>query len=164
MDKLSAKFSKIYDRYIDKIYRFIYFKVGSEEICQDLTSETFLRAWEVFKKEKIDNMPAFLYKTARNLVVDYYRQKEKLQNSPLSFLSGSTENLEEKAILNSDLEKMREALLTLKEDDQNLLIWYYLEGIPVKEIAKMLEKTENNVRVSIHRALKALKEKINQSL
>jgi RNA polymerase sigma-70 factor (ECF subfamily) len=163
MDKISAKFSKIYDKYIDKIYRFIYFKVDSEEISQDLTSETFLRAFEAFKTEKINNISAFLYKTAKNLIVDYYRQKKK-QEAFVDFLRDPSENLEEKAILNSDLEKMKKTLLTLDEEDQNLLIWYYIEGISVKEIAKMLNKSENNVRVCIHRALKTLRDKINQTL
>ena len=49
MKNLRKIFSKIYDRYIDKIYRFIFFKVNSQEIAQDLTSETFLKTWESFK-------------------------------------------------------------------------------------------------------------------
>jgi len=60
MDKASRQFSKIYDKYIEKIYRFIYFKVNSVEISQDLTSETFLKAWQAFQREKINNIPAFL--------------------------------------------------------------------------------------------------------
>ncbi|PIU15604.1 RNA polymerase subunit sigma-70, partial [bacterium (Candidatus Gribaldobacteria) CG08_land_8_20_14_0_20_39_15] len=73
MANLRKKFSKIYDQYINKIYRFIFLKVNSQEIAQDLTSETFLRGWESFKEknEEIENIQAFLYRIARNLVTDH---------------------------------------------------------------------------------------------
>src|SRR3989344_1984385 len=79
------EFSKIFDSCINKIYRFVFVKVSSEEIAQDLTSETFLKGWEAFQAsygqdgQKIENPQAFLYKIARNLVVDYYRQKGRTQ-------------------------------------------------------------------------------------
>jgi RNA polymerase sigma factor, sigma-70 family len=164
MDKASRQFSKIYDKYIEKIYRFIYFKVNSVEISQDLTSETFLKAWQAFQREKINNIPAFLYRTARNLITDYYREKAKFQT--VSFQNPSfvdpNQSPQEKAIINSELERVKKALATLEEDQQNALILYYLEGIPVREIAQILEKSENNVRVLIHRALKNLREKLTQ--
>ncbi len=85
MDKLKKTFSAIYDKYINKIYRFVFIKVNSQEIAEDLTSETFLRGWEAYKKasnphrQKIDNPSAFLYQIARNLVIDQYREKGRFQ-------------------------------------------------------------------------------------
>jgi RNA polymerase sigma-70 factor (ECF subfamily) len=162
-------FSKIYDKYIEKIYRFIFLKVNSKEIAEDLTSETFLKAWESFKEkteknEKIENISAFLYQIAKNLVFDYYRQKEKFQTLPLdSFqLADSKTNLQEKEILNSDFEIVKKALFQLNEDYQNVLIWYYLDGISIREIAKMLDKSESATRVLIHRALSALRENFDK--
>jgi RNA polymerase sigma-70 factor (ECF subfamily) len=173
MANLRKIFSKIYDRYIDKIYRFIFLKVNSQEIAQDLTSETFLRGWEAFKNQKskiknqkpIENPQAFLYQIARNLVIDYYREKGRAQVVSAEFapIIDPNQNLEEKALLRSDINTVRLALADLKEDYQNVIIWHYLDDLPIPEIAVMLERTEEATRVLLSRALKTLREKIENS-
>ncbi len=157
-------FSKIYDQYINKIYRFIFLKVNSQEVAQDLTSETFLRGWESFKEKnaEIENPQAFLYRIARNLVIDYYRERGKTEvvSAELNPLIDSRQNLEEKSLLNSDLEIVRFHLTKLKEEYQNVIIWHYLDDLSISEIAKMLDKSEEATRVMLHRGLKALKNEI----
>jgi len=164
MANLKKIFSKIYDQYIDKIYRFVFFKVNSKDIAEDLTSEIFLRVWKRFKnqEQKIENIQAFLYKTARNLITDYYREKGKVRivSAENPGITDPRENLEEKAILASDIEKVREALSTLKDDYQNVIIWYYLDDLSISEISDLLGRTETATRVLIHRALKSLKNKL----
>ena len=164
MANLRKIFSKIYDQYIDKIYRFIFLKVNSQEIAQDLTSETFLRGWESFKNgNKIENPQAFLYKIARNLVTDHYREKGKVKIVSAEYvkITDPRTNLEEKALSESDLDNIRVALVDLRENYQNVIIWHYLDDLPIPEIAKMLDKSENTTRVLLHRALKALKNSID---
>ena len=79
-------FSKIYDKYVERIYRFVFLKVSSREVAEDLTAETFLKAWEVYRKpqfsnpaSQIENPQAFLYKIAKNLIIDHYRQKSRFK-------------------------------------------------------------------------------------
>jgi RNA polymerase sigma-70 factor (ECF subfamily) len=173
MANLRKKFSKIYDQYIDKIYRFIFLKVNSQEIAQDLTSETFLRGWEAFKSQKsnlknqkeIENIQAFLYKIARNLVIDYYREKGRVQvvSAEYTPIADPRQDLEEKTILASDLNAIKLALTKLPEDYQNAIIWRYLDDLPISEIAVMLDRTEEATRVLLSRALKALKNKLSQT-
>ena len=166
MADVRKTFGQIYDRYIEKIYRFIFFKVNSQEIAEDLASETFLKTWEVFKNGKeIENMQAFLYKTARNLVIDYYREKGKVQivsaDNPL--ITDPSQNLEEKEMLRSDINAVKGALTNLKEDYQNVIIWHYLDDLPIQEISYMLGRTEEATRVLLHRALEALKNEIKEA-
>jgi len=161
-------FSKIYDQYVDKIYRFIFLKVNSQEVAQDLTSETFLRTWEKFSQEKgnpIENPQAFLYRTARNLVIDHYREKGKAQvvSAELTPIIDPREDLEAEALRSSDLRTIRVALAELKEDYQNVIIWYYLDDLPISEVAELLDRSEEATRVLLHRALKALKNELKQS-
>lgn len=166
MANLKKIFSKIYDKYIDKIYRFIFLKVSSEEVAQDLTSETFLRGWESFKNgNKIENPQAFLYQIARNLVTDHYREKARAQfisvdNSPII---DPNPGVEERAILSSDIETIRRSLANLKEDYQNVIIWHYLDDLSIQEVAKMLDRTDEATRVLLHRAIKSLKDKMNKT-
>ena len=160
-------FSKIYDQYIEKIYRFIFLKVNSQEIAQDLCSETFLRGWQTFKEknEEIENIQAFLYQIARNLVTDHYREKGKAKVVSAEFapIIDPRQNLEEKAMLTSDVNIIRLALVSLKEEYQNVIIWHYLDDLPIQEVAKMMDKTEEATRVLLHRALKALKNELHNS-
>jgi len=172
MANLSKIFGRLYDQYIDKIYRFIFLKVNSQEVAEDLTSETFLRGWEVFKEQsrenskneiKIENPPAFLYQIARNLVTDFYREKGKARivSTENIRIIDPRINLEEKAKFHSDLEEVKNALTNLKENYQEVIIWRYLDDLSVPEIAKILDKSEEAIRVTLHRALKALKNELN---
>jgi len=166
MADLRKTFSKIYDRYIDKIYRFIFLKVSSQEIAQDLTSETFLRGWESFKNgNKIENPQAFLYRIARNLVTDHYREKGRAQIVSAEYVSiiDPREDVEEAAVLKSDLNTIRLALVSLKEDYQDVITWHYLEDLSIPEVAKMLDRSEDATRVLLSRALQALRNEINQT-
>ena len=159
------EFSKIYDRCINKIYRFIFLKVNSQEIAQDLCSETFLRGWESYKNHSdIENPSAFLYRIARNLTTDYYREKGRTNfvSPEIVPIVDPTPGIEEKVVFNSDLDQVKLVLADLKEDYQNVIIWHYLDDLPIPKVAKMLDKSEETTRVTLHRALKALKDKINK--
>jgi len=160
-------FSQIYDQNIDKIYRFIFLKVNSQEIAQDLCSETFLRTWEKFKQGKenpIQNPRAFLYQTARNLVIDHYREKGRTQvvSAELTPIVDPREDLEEEAILRSDLLTIKIALAKLKDDYQDVIIWHYLDDLPIPNVSELLDRSEETTRVLLHRALKALKAEVNK--
>ncbi len=168
MANLHKVFSKIYDQYIDKIYRFIFLKVNSQEIAQDLCSETFLRGWEAFRKSnpKIENPSAFLYQIARNLVTDYYREKGRAQvvSAEFGLIIDPRQNLEEKSLVESDIDRIRMNLANIREDYQNVIIWHYLDDLPIPEVAKLLGKTEGATRVLLSRALKVLKNELNQTV
>ena len=164
MKHLQKVFGDIYDRYVEKIYRFVYIKVNSSEIAEDLTSETFLRCWQKFKKEsdKIENIQAFLYQIARNLVVDYYRQKGRMQFVPAEKIAAVDPHptIEEKAFIDSDLEEVKTAVRRLKNEYQEIVIWHYIDDLSVPEIAGITNKSEGAIRVMLHRALKALKDEV----
>jgi RNA polymerase sigma-70 factor (ECF subfamily) len=164
MADLKETFSQIYDQWIGKIYRFVFLKVNSEEVAQDLTSETFTRCWGCFKNgDTIDNPSAFLYQIARNLVTDYYRQKGKTQIVSVenTAIADPNSDFAKKAILASDIKNIKGVLAGLKEDYQNVIIWHYLDDLPIQEVAKMMDRTEDNTRVLLHRALESLRKKVN---
>jgi RNA polymerase sigma-70 factor (ECF subfamily) len=158
MDK-KHDFSKIYDEHIAKIYRFVYLKVGTQEIAEDLSSEVFTRAWASYGK--IRNPSAYLYQIARNVVADYYRKKGRTQVVSIEeVVIASSESLEEQASVKLDIENVKKALGKLSDDHQDLIIWRYIDELSISEIAQITGKTEDNVRVGIHRALQALKARL----
>lgn len=169
MENVSEQFSAIYDQYIEKIYRFIYLKVSSQEIAEDIASKVFLSAWKSYSNpdKQIDNMGAFLYKAAGNAVIDHYRQKGRAKTiSPeaLPEAADQDKSLQDKAILSADIENIKIAIQKLKKEHQDVIIWHYLEDMPITEIAQLTGRPEGTIRVMIHRGLKELKDiVINQS-
>jgi RNA polymerase sigma factor (sigma-70 family) len=164
MSRIRRDFNKIYDNYIDKIYRFVYVKVSSTDIAEDLTSETFLRFWEKSKdnSKKIDNPQAFLYQVARNLVIDHYREKGRTQIVSADNLSitDPQDGPREKSFINSELQEVENAMSGLKDEYKEVLIWYYLDEMSAPEISEITNKSEGAVRVQVHRALNALRKEI----
>ena len=162
MSQLQRKFEEIYDKYVEKIYRFVYLKVNSQEIAEDLCSEIFTRGWESFKQNKCDikNIQAFLYQIARNLIVDHYREKAKVRLVSVEMAPVIADNgigLEEQTMLKSDFSMVQSALAGLKDEYREAITLYYLNELSVPEMAKILGKSEEAVRVQIHRALEALR-------
>ena len=163
MSNLRKTYSEAYDKYVKKIYRFVLLKVNSAEIAEDLTSEVFMRGWQSFKgqgRDKIENIQAFLYQIARNLLADHYRQEARVQLVSVEYappLPDQKQDLEEMSFIQSDLERVKAALVNINNDYREVIVWYYLDELKVPEIAKILNKSEPTVRVLIHRALHALK-------
>lgn len=127
-----------------------------------------MRVWQAFqspdKKDVIKNHKAFLYATARNLVIDFYRTREttrtlSIEDNPI--IEDSAQALEEKAKIDSDFELVRRSLTGLKQDYQNVIIWHHIDGLSIGEIAKVLDKSPGAVRVLLHRAMEQLKEEVN---
>ena len=162
MDK--KEFSEFYNKNIDKVFRFIYLRVDTTETAQDLTSLAFLKLWKRQDSE-ISNSTAFLYRIARNQIIDFYRAKSK---KPLSLdkvgeiadFQVAQPTFSEKIELTLEMERIKKVLHNIKPVYADVIIWHYVDDLSSKEIAQILKKREGNVRVIIHRALQALKEQL----
>jgi RNA polymerase sigma-70 factor (ECF subfamily) len=158
------KFGKIYDEYIEKLYRFVFLKTNSAEIAEDIVSETFLRGWKAFSNQanngkEIKQISSFLYRIAKNLIIDHYRQKAKVQIisfESVTKIANDDKNFE-KVNRDTEIASIKKVLQKLPDDYQDIIIWHYLEDLSVPEIAQIMEKSEEAVRVQLSRALKALK-------
>jgi len=157
----NKKFAKIYDKYIEKIYRFVFLKTGSKELAEDLTSQVFTKGWKKFKLQgaEIKNVSAYLFQIARTEIANYYRQTSKFQVVLTEALEVADEkgDLEASHISGLMGQEVQKALGGLEEELQNVLIWHYVEGISFKEIGGFLNRPEGTVRVMAHRALKDLR-------
>ncbi len=142
-------FAKLYDAYIERVSRYIYFRVSEDGDMEDLVSQVFLKAWENLDRYKTSSSPfiAWLYTIARNLVIDHYRMKKKtLPLEEMISLPSDMERPDEQAQIRFDLEEMHEALQFLTADQQQALILKYIAGLPNEDIAKVMKKQEGTVR------------------
>lgn len=154
-------FSQIYDDYVDRVYRFVYFKVGTDDIAKDITSEIFTKLWkQIYLDNEIKNPSGFLFKTARNMLVDHYRSKDK---SPTNLdnmaymVKDENQDIEKKAMIDDDMRIIHSAMAKLNDEHRQAVFMYYIEQEPISEVAKSLGKSPNNTRVIIHRGMKELK-------
>jgi RNA polymerase sigma-70 factor, ECF subfamily len=164
-------YASIYDRYVAQLYRFVLFKVEDEETAKELTSDSFMKAWEYLTGEnqsalsdrqaggrQVKSVSGLLYTIARTSVADHYRKKKletvSLDDSPdavdlRSF--GQAERNEEVAATLAAMKK-------LKDEYREALFMKHIDGLANDEIASALGKNNGAVRVLIHRATQALKE------
>lgn len=159
-------FSCLYDKLAPKIYRFVFFKSGSREIAEDLTAEVFLKTWQYWQRDgkKIRYPQAMLYQIARHQLVDFYRKNKRykivsLEAMPLALLADEP-SLDEQLGRKEELIQVFQALRTLKPDQQDVLIWRYLDGLSYYQIAQIIQRPKGTVRVMVHRATRGLKKRL----
>jgi RNA polymerase sigma-70 factor (ECF subfamily) len=154
-------FEALYIRYMEAIYRFIFFRVGDEILAEDFTEETFVRAWEALPKYQHRKYPfsSWLYRIAHNLIVDYYRKKKPvpISNGMMRTHSGSIETLDELVDRKHETQLLVKAVQRLKELEKEIVLLRFVEGLSHKEISAMVGRSQSSCRVILHRALKELR-------
>lgn len=165
-------FAKLYDEYVKKMYRFVYFKVSSVEEAEDITSEVFLKAWQYISQKEgheVKNLNAFLYQVARNLVIDHYRHRAhhemySLDAGPEYRYQLSDERQNPATAVSQELatKQIEGYLRRLKDEYREVVVLKHLEGYSTREVAEILGKKTGNIRVLLHRALKAISEMVKE--
>lgn len=154
------QFLELYDAHADAIFRHCYFKVSDRELALDMAQQTFMQLWVYMKGDKpIEKPKSLLYRIAGNLAIDWYRKKkseslENLMDSGYEPSDGKNGTIE----MNAEIENILGKASGLSKDDQNLIIWRFVEDLSPKEIAEILDERENTVSVRIHRAIEQLKD------
>ena len=165
-------FARLYDRYVEAIYRFAALKLPTVEDAQDVTAETFTRTWQyVHEHEDIMNIRALLYRIARNLIADHYRRVEPTISLDAVTFEGENASTQPSGSIptdhgrggriieaRADLALVIVKLERLKEDYRDVLTLRLVDDLPFSVIAEITEKKVGHVRVIYHRALKALNE------
>ncbi len=155
-------FGKLYDMYAPRLYRFVYFKVSTSHDAEDLTSDIFLKAWQYINEHReIESFSGLLYTIARNVIIDFYRQRATGREESLSeeFIEKASDKGKSAEAMSEahDAKMMLEHLKQLKEEYREVLTLRYVDELEIKEISQILGKSQINVRVITHRALAALK-------
>ncbi|CAM3350085.1 sigma-70 family RNA polymerase sigma factor [Stackebrandtia soli] len=158
-------FGRIYDRYNETVYRFIYFRVGNRQLAEDLASETFLRALRriaSFTWQGRD-FGAWLVTIARNLVADHFKSgRYRLEMATAEILDidreerspeGDPESMVCDKLTNITLLR---AVQELNPDQQECIILRFLQGFTVAETARAMSKNEGAIKALQYRAVRTL--------
>jgi len=157
-------FATLYGTHSDEIFRFALYKLSDREKAKDVVQDTFVKAWDYLQKGGADlgNARAFLFRIARNLIIDSYRRvkhmsidaMEEFLHFDLSDDSKSKEEMHTRV----DMSIALEALNILEEETRDIILMRYVDGLSVNEIADISGQRENTVSVQIHRAIKEMQD------
>ena len=159
-------FTAIYDHFIEKVYRFIYLKVPTQQDAEDIAGETFLKVWHHIANQKsVTHLQALIYSVARNLVVDFYRKRggthiESIEETEPVIADRVDLTLEEKMHLKTEMANVESALRELKDTYREIIVLHFLNELSLTEIAHIVDRSPGAVRVILHRGLKALRSKM----
>jgi len=167
-DGNSEAFGKLYDAYMERIYRFVYFRVEDQQTAEDITSQVFLKAWSNLDRFSFSRTPylAWLYTIAHNAVIDHYRTRKvtaALEDVQLS-QQDHAEAVENGIDLHVEMKSIKEALQTLTDDQQKVLTLKFMEGMSNHEIARQLGKREGAIRALQMRGLQALAKQLEEKM
>jgi len=153
-------FGDLYERHLDAIFRYIYYRVNHQQDAEDLTEVVFLKAWQSISSchEKKAAFKSWVYRIAHNSVIDHYRTRKETQPIGEVHHSLIDNDMDLEAIISTE-EKASELAQTMSQLSpihQHVLTLRFINGLSPNETAEVLERSAGAVRVMQHRALKAL--------
>jgi RNA polymerase sigma-70 factor (ECF subfamily) len=158
-------FACIYDECHPAVFRYICCRVGSDAVAEDLTSEVFVRLVDKIDGFTYRGRPllAWLYTIARNLVNDHHRTKGRAEMVALDeSLEGNTADPEDAANSALDQERLAQAMDELTEDQRQVIILKFFEGLENRTVAQVLDKSYGAVKALQHRGLGALRRVLDE--
>ena|SRR5690606_11443119 len=158
-------FGELYERYIEKIYNYIYYRTGNHHDAEDITARVFFRAMAHIETYTERGVPfqAWLYRIAHNLVANWHRDRGRRKVIPLDeFIATSlkSESPDRQAEDNEEREALLAAIRRLPEERQQLLILKFVDHLSNAEIGDIMNRTEGAIKSLYHRTLIALRDEL----
>lgn len=148
-------FEELYVAYSPDVYRFASWLCGNDNDAEDITAETFTRAWMNFAIIRTETLKAYLFTIARNTYLESLRKHR--DHEPLNDAHPDSHPTMEKAHeTRSELDQIRATLLTLPEIDRSAFVMRVQYDLSYAEIARVLQVSESAVKVKVHRVRKLL--------
>lgn len=150
-----------YDAYSDELFGYVLIRVRNRDVALDIVQETFLRTWEYLQRSSIDNIRAFLYRVAYNLIVDGSRRKRATYSVDELILEGielrgETDQFSLRDQVDSQLAV--ELLDKLPENYREILTLRFVQDLEIHEIATLLGERPNSISVKVHRGIQKLRD------
>lgn len=155
----------LYNTYVDRIFRYVFFQVRDRMMAEDITQEVFIKGWKAINtcRGKEHTFSAWLYRIARNHMVDILRKNHTELSLELIDPAGD-KNTEYEAETSIEWQKVIAAVNALPEPQKQLILLKFLNGIDNNEIGDIMGKRQGAIRALQMRALENLRESLNDGL
>jgi RNA polymerase sigma-70 factor (ECF subfamily) len=166
-DGSADAFGELYERHAQSVFRFIYAHLDSRQDAEDLMDDVFLRVWNSLSGYREKGVPfiAFLFRIARNGIIDHYRRsKQTKQTTSIEELPLRDWQPEpgESVMTAMEHQEVRLVLERLREDYRTVLVLRFLSELTPDETAQVMGRTTGAIRVLQHRALMAMRELLEE--
>lgn len=154
-------FGELYQRYLGRIYSYIYYRTGNVHDAEDLTERVFLQALTHFSSYTHRGLPfsVWLFRIAHNMVANWYRDRRRSKVLPLEDLVTAAQDMELPENM-EEVAQVRRAVARLTLERQQLLLLRFVEELPHVEIGRIMGRSEGAVKALLHRTLKSLKKEL----
>jgi len=152
-------FASLYERYLDPLFRYFYYRVGHRQDAEDLTEQVFLKAWQNIANYKSRGTPfsAWLYRIAHNLLVDYHRTRHETEELDDSLkIEDDTASPDELLVRREEARELASALVQLSPVEQSVVVLRLIQGLDHRTVASIIGKSETATRSIQSRALARL--------
>ncbi len=161
-------FSLLYERYVNRIYNYIYYRTGNPNEAEDLTSRVFYRVMHHIPNYNNRGVPfsAWLYRIAHNLVANWHRDNSRRKEVPLedyTQLPQRSLQPEARVVDSQEMEALLQVIRQMPPDRQQLLILKFVEGMSNAEVGVIMMRSEGAIKSLYHRTLLALRDELNNS-
>jgi RNA polymerase sigma-70 factor (ECF subfamily) len=157
-------FGQLYDVYLDKIFRYVYYHVPDRMAAEDISQEVFVKAWKAIKscRGRESTFLAWLYRIAHNHLVDHHRRQRKCKSLETQLMSTKSTSVEMAELDLGELE-LTKALCCLPEEHRSIIILKFIEGFSNQEIGQITKKSQGAIRITQMRALSRLRKHLTES-
>lgn len=163
----SQALAVLHDELYPQVYRYVAYRVGDPQVCEDISSETFVRFLTVLQKkgQTVQSARGWLLGTANHLVMDFYRKKYRRRDENLDYHTHLPDqhNPEHEVENSFTHQEVRDALLKLTPDQQHVITLRFSQDLSLEETAQVMKKSVNAVKVLQYRALAALRRQLDGS-
>jgi len=161
-------FGELYERYLDKIYSYIYYRTGNHHDAEDLTARVFFRAMAHIESYTERGVPfqAWLYRIAHNLVANWHRDRGRRKVIPLDeFIAASlkSDSPDQQTEDKEERDALRAAVRRLPEERQQLLLLKFVDHLSNAEIGVIMDRTEGAIKSLYHRTLIVLRDELESA-
>jgi RNA polymerase sigma-70 factor (ECF subfamily) len=158
-------FGQLYERYLDRIFNYVYYRTGNLHDAEDLTARVFQRAMKHIQNYTDRGVPfsAWLYRIAHNLVANWHRDRSRRQEIPLDelpVLPARGNHPERNLVRSQEQDALLKLIRRLPPERQNLLILKFVENLSNAEIGEIMGRSEGAVKSLYHRTLLALRDQL----
>lgn len=161
-------FGVLYERYVERIYNYVFFRVGNASDAEDLTSKVFFKALKSIGGYKHMGLPfsAWLYRIAHNLVANYHRDRLRAREISIENLvlpdTGKHPALEQKMQQNQENEFLLRLINDLSPQKKELVLLKFVQNLTNQEISYIFGKTEGAIKSLYHRTLLELRDRVKE--
>lgn len=164
---IKKKFLEAYEQNADALFRYCFFSVSDRETAIDIVQSAFMKTWDhIADGGEVMNFKAFIYKTVKNMIIDFYRSKKTVSLDVLkeddNFDPASDEDVAERGADRMDGKIAFDLLQKLPDEYREIIVLRLVDNLSFKEIAAMSDQTENAAAVRFHRGLKKVKDLFNR--